>query len=455
MNNVAAAGTSAAVEDHRVTTKTPLLVAITLAVGLAAPLTAQQGPGAITLQEAIRRSEEVAPSVVSAMGQVRSSELGVRSAKLQYIPQITFPVSADLLMSSGQSRLDPVTGNIISGNTTQPSYSIGAQANYTIFDGFGRAHNLSAANASEDAAEANLISARFANRLNVTNAFFDALANQELLKVNEAAVGRARQQLAIASARMQSGAGQRTDSLTALVQLGQARQQLLQAQATLATSEANLARLVGSEGRVTAVDDSTFYAQPVMLDTAGVRAEAELSSPAIKSSLANLDARKQQLRSQKSGYWPTVSASAFNTWTAQKSNDYSLEPRRQLRLSFSISPWTTLQRETNIENAAIQVDNAEATLADQQRQIAASLTQFYASLGNAREAIDVAQISVQASEENLRVTEQRYRLGVATVLELTQVQEQLTSAQVQEVQARFSYLRAKAQIESLIGRRLQ
>jgi outer membrane protein TolC len=92
---------------------------------------------------------------------------------------------------------------------------------------------------------------------------------------------------------------------------------------------------------------------------------------------------------------------------------------------------------------------------DQRRQIAASLTQYYAALANARESIDVARVSVQASEENVRVTSERYRLGVATVFELTQAQEQLTSAQVNEVNARFSYIRAKAQIEALIGRTIQ
>ncbi len=421
---------------------------------LVAPLAAQ-APVALTLEEAIRRSEDVAPTVVQARGSLRSAELGVRTQTWQYIPQITFPVNADVLWSSGPSRVDPVTGDIISGNTTNPSYSFGANASVTLFDGFGRSHDMGAARANETAAEAGLVSARFQNRLTVTNSFFDVLSNLELLRVNEAAVERAEQQLAIASARLQSGAGQRTDSLTALVQLGQARQQLLQAQATLATSEASLARLTGVEGRVTAVDDSAFYRQPVLLDTTGIRIEAEASSPAIRSSLAALQAAQAQLRSQKSNYWPTISASANNTWTAQKSNDYELEPRRNLRLSFSFSPWTSLQRETQIENAAIQVDNRIATLEDQRRQIAASLTQYYASLANAREAIQVAQISVQAAQENLRVTEQRYRLGVATVLELTQVQEQVTSAQVQEVRARFDYLRAKAQIEALIGRTLQ
>lgn len=432
-----------------------LLLAAVVALSGALPLAAQQSPTVVSLEEAIRRSEDVAPSVVQARNSVRTAELSVRTAKWQYIPQLTFPIGADLLMSSGQSRLDPVTGEVISGNTTNPSYSLGAQANLTIFDGFARAHNLSAANARELSADAGLISARFTNRLNVTNAFFNALSQQEVLKVQEEAVQRAQQQLDIATAKLQSGAGQRSDSLTALVQLGQARQQLLQAQATLASNEANLARLIGADGRVAARDDSAFYAAPVLLDTAGIRTEAELSSPAIKSSLAQLDAVKQQLKSQKAGYWPTVNATASNIWTAQKTNDYTLEPRRSLRLSMSFSPWTSLQRETNIENAAIQVDNTEATLADQRRQISSQLTQFYASLGNAKEAVDVAQISVNAAQENLRVTEARYRLGVATVLELTQVQGALTQAQLQEVQARFQYLQAKAQIESLIGRTLQ
>ncbi|HRP07058.1 MAG TPA: TolC family protein [Gemmatimonadales bacterium] len=431
----------------------PIFAALVVAFIGTMPLVAQDVER-ITLAEALRRSELVNPSIVSAQGTLRSRELAVRSSTWQYLPQITFPVGTNFTASSGQSRLDPVTGEVISGNTSNFSYQLGARASYTIFDGFGRTHDLRAAQAQEVAAEAQLVSARFQNSLQVTNAFFDALAAQELLKVNEAAVDRARQQLAVASARMQAGAGQRTDSLTALVQLGQARQQLLQAQASLATAEANLARWIGQEGRVEAVDDQSFYRQPELLDTASVRREAELASPTVRASEQSLAAARSQLRSQRSNYWPTVTAEASNIWTAQRSSDYELIGRRQLNLGLSFSPWTSLQRETQIENASIAVDNAEAQLADQRRQISASLTQYYASLANAREAIEVAQISVSASEENVRVTEQRYRLGVATVFELTQAQEQLTSAQVNEVTARFSYIRAKAQIEALIGRTL-
>ncbi len=408
----------------------------------------------ITLQEAIRRADEVTPSVVSAEGSVRTAELGIRTAKWAFMPQFTITPQANLALSSGQSRLDPVTQEIISGNTSNPSYGLNIQGTLNLFDGFGRNHSLAAARAREAAADANLVTARFGSRLATTNGFFDALENRELLIVNEAAVARAAEQLRIASARLQSGAGQRTDSLTALVALSQARQALLQAQATLATSEANLGRLVGAEGRVMAAEDQAFYATPAPMDTNSVRQEALAAAPALESSEANLDAARAGLRQNRSTYWPTLVVTANTRWDASKTNDYTLEPRRGLTIGLQLNPWTNFQRETQIENAAIAIDNAEASLADQRRQIAAQLTQYFAALANAQEAIQVAQLSVNAATENLAVARVRYELGVMTIIEFTQIEEQLTQAQVNEIRARFSYLRAKAQIESVVGRTL-
>jgi outer membrane protein len=430
-----------------------LLVLLAVAAGARGAMAQQvPAPQAVTLRDAIARAREVTPGVVTARGSVRSAELAVRTAKWQFIPQLTVTPQATLALNSGQSRVDPVTGEIISGNTSNPSYGLAAQADLNLFDGFARNHNLRAARAREAAADANLVTAQFASTLNVTNAFFDALANQELLKVNQAAVGRAEEQLRVATARLQTGAGQRTDSLTALVTLSQARQQLLQAEANLATSEANLARLVGTRGRVAAADDSAFYAAATGLDTTAIRAEVAASAPALASAQASLDAARASLRQSRAGYWPTVRVSANTQYIANRANDFELQPRRGLTLGLSFSPWTSLQRETQIENAAIAIDNAEASLADQQRQVDAQLTQYFAALGNAQRAIDVARLTVQAATENLRVARVRYDLGVMGIVEFTQIQEQLTQAQVSEIQARFSYLRAKAQVEAVAGR---
>ncbi|HQW66288.1 MAG TPA: TolC family protein, partial [Gemmatimonadales bacterium] len=165
-----------------------LLCAATAALLLTAPVAAQQAPAAITLAEALRRTEEVTPGVVSSRGSVRSAELAVRQAKWAFIPNLTLRPQANLQMNSGQQRVDPITGAVVSGNTTNPSYGMNVGASLPLFDGFARNHSLRAARAREDAADANYVTSRFQAALAVTNAFFDALANRELLQVSDAAV---------------------------------------------------------------------------------------------------------------------------------------------------------------------------------------------------------------------------------------------------------------------------
>jgi outer membrane protein TolC len=77
-----------------------------------------------------------------------------------------------------------------------------------------------------------------------------------------------------------------------------------------------------------------------------------------------------------------------------------------------------------------------------------------AELEAARLRIDITQRSVVAAQEDLRVQQDRYRLGVSTILDVLTTTEALDQAEVDVVNARFDYLRAKAAIEAIIGRSL-
>jgi outer membrane protein len=84
----------------------------------------------------------------------------------------------------------------------------------------------------------------------------------------------------------------------------------------------------------------------------------------------------------------------------------------------------------------------------------AALTQYLAQLEAARATIDITATSVAAATEDLRVQQERYRLGASTIVDVLTSQEALNQAEVDVVNARFNYLRAKAQLEALIGRTL-
>jgi outer membrane protein TolC len=86
--------------------------------------------------------------------------------------------------------------------------------------------------------------------------------------------------------------------------------------------------------------------------------------------------------------------------------------------------------------------------------VQASLTTQFAALRAAQVKIDITRASVLAANEDLRVVNERYRVGAATILDVLNSQEALAQADVDAITAQFDYLKAKAQIEALIGRQL-
>ena len=427
------------------------LVGVMLAV-LPCTLVAQQA--SVTLQEAIRLAERVQPTVIQAQGTVNNAEAQIRSAKGAYLPSLTASSTGGTSFSAGPSRTNPVTGELINGNSSNTSVSMGLSSRVDLFTGFRRGADRRAANATRDAADAGLIDARSQVALTTTQTFFDALAAGQLARVREASVRRAEEQLKTSIAKLHSGSATRSDSLRSLVTLGTARVQQVEATTQLIQAEAELGRLVGANGQVSAVDDSAYYRLLPAVDSTAIREEAESASPQIRSADASANAARAFVSSSRSGYWPTLSLGGSTNWNGSNAGSYQLFNTRQLSLTMSWSIFNRFVREQNIAIRESSFDAAVATAANAHRQVQSSLTGQLALLDAAALRIEITTTSVQAAEEDLRVQNERYRVGAATIVDVLTSQEALTQAGVDAVNARFDYLRAKAQIEALIGHSL-
>jgi outer membrane protein len=434
---------------------TPSRVATLLLLGLAVlPARLPGQERVVTLADAIKLSERVQPAVVRAAGEIQTAAAQRRSAWGSYLPSLTASSSASTFASEGPSRVDPVTGQLLSGNTSNRSLSTSLSASVDLFTGFRRGAEMSAARASQSAAEASFVDARFQQALATTNQFLDALAAQQLVGVRETSVRRAEEQLKTSIAKLHAGSATRSDSLRSRVTLGSAQLDLIRAQTDLATAEAGLARLVGETGRVKALDDSAFYHVVEAPDTAALRAEAEGTSPRIQSAVAAADAARAGLKASRAAYWPSLSLSANTAWNASRSNDYDLFNQRQLSLGLRWSLFDGFARELAVAERSVNLEVADITAADERRAVAAELTARLAELTAARAQIEITLSSVVAATEDLRVQQERYRLGASTIVDVLTSQEALNQAEVDVVVARFAYLRAKAQLEALIGRTL-
>ena len=428
------------------------LAPIVLALSLAAPAAAQER--AVTLTEAIRLAERTQPGVIQAQSGIRTAAARRRNALGSYLPSVTATSQASEFFSEGASRIDPVTGQLTTGNSSNRSLSTSLSASVDLFTGFRRGAEMRAARAGQTAAEAGLVDARFQQALTTTNQFFDALAAAQLMRVREASVRRAEEQLKVSINKLRAGSATRSDSLRSRVTLGNTRLELIRATTDLAAAEAGLARLVGETGRVKAADDSAFYRLDALPDTAALRAEAEARSPRLQSTRAGAEAARANVRASKSAYWPSLTLSGNTAWNASRANDYDLLNQRQVSLGLRWSLFDRFDRELAVAERAASLDVADAEAADAGRAVAAELTARLAELDAARAEIEITATSVVAATEDLRVQQERYRLGASTIVDVLTSQEALDQAEVDVVVARFNHLRARAQLEALIGRTL-
>ena len=430
--------------------RVPPIVLLTLLA--AAPLRAQDR--VVTLPDAIRLAERTQPSMVQAQAEVRTAAAQRRNAWGAFLPSLSAGSSASEFFSEGASRVDPITGQLTSGNSTNRSVSTSLSASVDLFTGFRRGAELQAAKAGQVQADASLVDTRFQQALATTNVFFDALSAAQLVGVREASVRRADEQLKVSVSKLHAGSATRSDSLRSLVTLGSARLDLIQSQTDLATAEANLARQIGEVGRIRAVDDSSFHRILAAIDTVGLRLEAESRSPRIQTAVASASVARANVRASRAAYWPSLTLGANTGWNASRSNDYAFLNQRQVSLQMSWTLFNRFDRELAIAQREASYDVAQATAEDERRAVQAELTARLAELDAARSKIDITVTSVTAATEDLRVQQERYRLGASTIVDVLTSQEALNQAEVDVVNARFDYLRAKAQLDALIGRTL-
>lgn len=417
--------------------------------GIAAPVGAQQAQQEVTLTEAIQRALQVQPSMVVARGDQRNSGASKRSAYGAFIPSVSVGASA---ARSNVGRIDQTTGRPIPPEYT---YTGSLNASLVLFDGFSRFANLKAASQLNEAADAGMVNERFLTTLQTKQLFYNAVANEALVRVADAQVKRTQQQLQISVEKLHAGSATRSDSLRSTVEFGNARIALLRAAGNLLAAQANLGRQIGVDGLVRAAFDSTL---PAMPDTMDLRQTALASSPAVDQAEASASAARAMVWSARSEYWPSVVVSYNNSRQGSENPNWPLfsnfPETFQWRFGLSWPLLNGFNREANQVSASVSRDVAVARAADTRRQVSALVTQQLATLGAAFEQISISDDNVAAAREDLRVQSERYRVGAATILDLLTSQAALTQAEVAVIQTRFDYLIARAQLEATVGKTL-
>ncbi|HEX4627351.1 MAG TPA: TolC family protein [Gemmatimonadales bacterium] len=418
---------------------------LTLLAALQVAVAADSLP-TVTLAEALRLATGLDPSYVAAIGQVDNAQWARRSAFAVFLlPSVALETDA--------TRNLPAFFNF--GTLRPERYSVQAQMTlrYDLFTGGQKVAELARSAAALDSAHAGVLKARFAAALFTESDYYAVLSGAELARVARERVQRAEHQLAVARARVVSGAAVQTDSLQLRLELSQARVALLRQETDLRVSRLTLGSRVGATGPVNAAPlDSVLPAElPLTLDAAV--AEAANQGPRYRLARANERAAAAVFRSQLGAYLPR--ASLTGTGIVFDNKFYPTGSRfSQLTLTVQFPLWDNFRRESAVSQARVNRDVTRATRDTVERSVRRDVAAAYDGFTTARASADLAREQLQVARENFRVQQSRYRAGATTILDLLKAESDLDDAEAALVQARYATRLALAGLETILGRRL-
>jgi outer membrane protein TolC len=400
----------------------------------------------VTLGEALRRATGLDSNYVRAIGQVDNAEWARRSAFAVFlVPSV--------ILNTQATRYSTAFFNF--ATLSPEKYAVQSQVTlqYDVFTGGQKVAELARSGAALDGAQAGALRARFASAQATESTYYAVLAGGELTHVARERVQRAEQQLAVARARVTTGAAVQTDSLQLRLELSRARVELLQQQTSLRVAQLTLGSRVGAAGPVNAAPlDSVLPAElPVTLATAVD--EAALQGPLYRQARANESAAAAALRARLGPYLPKATLS----WN-RIGYDTRFLPARiglsALVLNVSFPLWDNGQREIALTQARVNHDLARATREGMERSVRRDVVAAYEGFTTARATADLQAEQLRVASENFRVQQSRYRAGSTTILDLLKAQADLDDAAAALVQARYATRLALAGLESILGRRL-
>ena len=188
---------------------------------------------------------------------------------------------------------------------------------------------------------------------------------------------------------------------------------------------------------------------------ADVDAAAMKLNPELHSALASLRVSSLNVTAARAAYLPDL---ALNFTYGIDAVQFAVNGRDGVKnLGYSASAtldipvWDWLSTQHRVRQSEILRDSARTALTATQRRLIAQLDETYAEAGTSRDQLQSLDQSVQTATESLRLTRLRYTAGEATVLEVVDAQNSLTTAEIAREDGTIRYQLALTNLQLLTG----
>jgi outer membrane protein len=492
-----------------------VLAAFAAAVALPAAARAQDAAAApasgapLTLDDAISLARRNNPVFLSVANNRRTADAAVRSARGAFLP------SAD---ASFGTRYQQGGNQVFNGlnfsnnsSTLQSSYALnlGYRINSATFV------QPRAAIANRDAVDADVAGNAEQLRAAVTQQYLTVLQAQARAALQDTLVNTARTQLDLAKAKVAVGSGTVLDVRRAEVALGQTQVALLTARNTAEVEKLRLFQQMGVPQAPGVALTTEFRIDPPTFSLEQLLDLARRQNPSIVALRSRERAADLNTKVAKAEYTPTLSLGTGwggNSYQYTDANQlveqarlgalanqssclsqdsvrtavglgaygctgpgYTFTDAQAVALrernsqfpfrfqrsplaftaSLSIPIFDNFNREERVQRAEVERDDAMYNVRAKDLALTADVTQAYLTVTTGLQTVALQEQNATKAKEELYYAEERYKVGIATFLDVITSRGTYEQALIDRVNATYDYHKAFAALENAVGRPLR
>jgi len=393
------------------------------------------------LQGLIARGLANNQDVKLAVANIAAARGLYRIQRAQRLPTINATGSATFRENNARNLANAGVGNNAFGGNISAQYNVDVGASAFELDLFGRVRNLSAAALNRYfATEAAARAVRLTLVADIADAYFTLATDRSLLAIAEQTVGSAERSVTLTRARLSGGIAPRTDLRQAETILATAQVDVADLTTLIQQDRNALDLLVGAPvldaELPPAIETVEGAIAPVPV---GLDSSVLLRRPDVVEAEYRLRAANAEIGAARAAFFPRIAltglagfaSTALSTLFTGDGFNASVGP------SISAPLFDGGAARGNLDNARAQFDVATANY---QRIVQSAFRDVADALARRATIADQAAAQtrvVTAAEDTARLTEARYRGGVASFLESLDAQRSLYTARRSLAQTRL------------------
>ena len=413
----------------------------------------------ISFRQAVQLASEQNILLKQQQNQLVTLSAERTQSTMAYLPNVNANVSGGLNYGQQSVNFEDEV-RIVNSQTEGLSGSI--NANLTLFDGFSRVYDKKIADYNYQSQMKGVNRTRQDITFQVAQQYLQILLDQQLLKIAQENIENQSEQLKQIQGFVKSGLRAPADEYNQLAELKRLEVAKIEAQNKLAIDKATLSQTLQldplEEFTVMAVEnlgeiDREALGLATMFDLALSNREDYKQLSYQKESTVSA------IESAKSGYYPSLSmyfqygsryTSAIPTLNFNE-QFFDLSPNTSVGLNLSIPIFNNYRNKTNVARAKVSMLNNNLDLENLKRTIYRDVQNAYLNYQTAIKRLEASEARVEASRQAFKVQNQRYDLGAANLVELSQANQGLVQAESDYAQAQYTLLFQKVILDYNTG----